>query len=199
MRVSGIGVFWLVTALFIGASLYFTVSVFSFKYRLSDPNGPDEFASGKKVTVISVIDGDEISVTMGGSRFIVRLLGIWSYDATANDTLTQGQGRIAMNYLETTLLNKEVGLVFETFKRDENKRVLAYVHRDDTDVGYDMVSKGMCLVYTKYPFPRMEKYLSAEIAAEKRRLGLWGDTGIVIRSRVLKKLWESEGRNKEDD
>ncbi len=199
MRPSLSGVFCLVTLLFLGASLFFTINVFIFKNRLSDPGGPGEFASGQKVTVVRIIDGDEISVNMGEARFIVRLLGIWSYDATANDTLTQGQGRAAMNHLEAIVLNREVELVFETFRRDENKRVLAAVHVNNTDVGYDMVSKGICLVYTKYAFPGIDTYLQAELAAEKKRLGLWGDTGIVIRSRVLKKLWDHERRNKEGD
>lgn len=199
MRPSLGGVFWLVTLLFLGASLFFTTNVFIFKNRLSDPDGPDTFASGQKVTVMSIIDGDEISVNMGGARFIVRLLGIWSFDATANDTLTQGQGRNAMNYLEATVLNREVELVFDAFRKDANKRVLAFVRVNGSDVGYDMVSKGTCLVYTKYPFPGMDNYLEAELAAEKKKLGLWSDAGIVIRSRVLKKVWEHDRRNKEDD
>jgi len=199
MRPSLGGVFWLVTMLFLGASLFFTINVLSFKNRLSDPEGPPAFASGQKVTVVKIIDGDELSVNMGEARFIVRILGIWSFDATANDTLTQAQGKSAVNYLEAALLNREVELVFDAFRKDSSKRVLAYVHSNNADVGYDMVSKGFCLVYTKYPFPRMEPYSAAEAAAGKRRLGLWSDAGIVIRARVLKKLWLQERQNKEDD
>lgn len=197
MRPSLSGLFWLVSLLFVGASVFFTVNVFTFKNRLSDPGGPAEFPSGGKVTVASIIDGDEISVNMGEARFIVRILGIWSFDATANDTLTQGQGRAAMNYLENTVLNREVELKFDAFRQDENKRVLAFVHMNNADVGYEMVARGLCLVYAKYPFPGMDAYLAAESAAERGKVGLWGDTGIVIRSRVLKKVWDHEGRKME--
>jgi len=199
MRPSLSGVFWLVTLLFLGASLFFTVNVISLKSRLSDPGGPPAFASGQKVTVVKIIDGDEVSVNMGEARFIVRIIGIWSFDATANDTLTQAQGKSAVNYLEAALLNREVELVFDRFQKDSNNRVLAYVQSNNVDVGYDMVSRGICLVYTKYPFPRMEPYLAAEALAGKNKLGLWGDTGIVIRARVLKKLWLRERQNKEGD
>ncbi|MBP7738259.1 MAG: thermonuclease family protein [Spirochaetes bacterium] len=197
MRPSLSGVFWLVTLVFIGTSVFFTVNVITFKNRLSDPGGPAEFPSGRKVTVAAIIDGDEISVNMGEARFIVRILGIWSFDATANDTLTQGQGRAAMNYLENTVLNREVELQFDKFRQDENRRVLAFVQMNSADVGYEMVSKGICLVYSKYPFPRMDAYLAAESAAERGKAGLWGDTGIVIRSRVLKKVWDHNRRKKE--
>jgi len=199
MRPSLSGVFWLATLLFLGASLYFTVNVVTFKSRLSDPEGPAVFPSGQKVTVVKIVDGDELSVTMGEARFIVRILGIWSFDATANDTLTQAQGKSAVNYLEAALLNRDVELVFDRFQKDSSKRVLAYVQANNTDIGYDMVSKGICLVYTKYPFPRMERYLAAEALAGKGKLGLWSDTGIVIRARVLKKLWLRERQNKEGD
>jgi len=134
MRPSLSGLFWLVSLLFVGASVFFTVNVFTFKNRLSDPGGAAEFPSGRKVTVASIIDGDEISVNLGEARFIVRILGIWSFDATANDTLTQGQGRSAMNYLENTVLNRDVELQFDKFRQDENRRVLAYVHLNNADV-----------------------------------------------------------------
>lgn len=192
MKLSLNGVFWLVTFVFIGASVYFTYNVFSFKNMLSDPNSTIEFPSGQKVTVSGIIDGDEISVSMGDARFIVRILGIFAYDATANDTLTQGHGRAAVNYLEAVLLNREAELVFENLRRDQNKRVLAYVQVNNTDIGFDMIQKGICLVYTKYPFSRMGKYLAAEAAAETKKSGLWGDAGVIIRSRELKKLWEHQ-------
>ena len=197
MRLSLNFIFWLITFLFAGTSFFYTYNVISFKNRQGGKSGPVNFNSGQKVIVAGIIDGDEITVKMGEARFIVRILGIWSFDATANDTLTQGQGRAAVNYLQANVLNAEVILEFDKFTIDRNNRLLACVRKNGRDVGLDMVASGTCLVYTKYPFPRMAEYLSAEREAGKKKLGLWGDPNVRSRSLELKKLWERESQGKE--
>ena len=59
-----------------------------------------------------------------------------------------------------------------------------------------MVKKGLCLVYIKYKFSRMEPYLKLETAAMKAGAGL-GQSWLAERSLQLKFLWSSE-REKKD-
>jgi len=177
-------------AFFLTAALYFTISVEVFKARLHDTPENLNFASGQKVTVLKIIDGDEISVKMNNSQFIVRILGISSYEPAVNDPVLENVAKETMRYLEKTILNYDVELVFEKFQQDKDKRVLAYVYYDGTDIGLSMIQNGLSIVYTRYPFPRIEEYLHIERIAVREKKGLWGVPAAAGRAVMLKNLWK---------
>jgi endonuclease YncB( thermonuclease family) len=172
------------------AALYFTISVERFKSRLYTSAENLNFPSGQKVNVVKIIDGDEIAVKMNNSQFVVRILGISSYEPAVNDPVMENVAKDTLRYLEKTILNYDVELVFEKFQQDKDKRVLAYVYYKGTDVGLSMVENGLSIVYTRYPFPRIEEYLHSERISRNARKGLWAVPAAAERSMMLKKLWK---------
>lgn len=190
MRVTIEHAFWLVLAALVSASVFFTAGVVSFKRSLTDAD--IQFASGQKVTVVKIIDGDDVAVRLGDRQFRVRILGLAAFDPTLNDPLVRGAAQAATAYLNKTIMGGEIELVFESFARDANGRVLAYVHKNAIDIGEDMVVNGLTPVFTKYPFSRSKHYLAAERVARDARAGIWGDPALTRRSLELKKVWERQ-------
>lgn len=189
--------FWMTALFFLGAALFFTVNIGIFKAKLNQDAASISFASGQKVVVAKIIDGDEISVTMDGRQFIVRLMGIQSWEAAVDDPTMENVGKDALRYLDKVVMGNEVELRFESFRKDRNNRVLAYVYKNNIDVGLDMVTEGLTLVYSRYPFPRMAEYLTAEELAMKQRRGLWGIPAAAARAQQLIRLWESQLKQQE--
>ena len=185
--------FFAVIALLFGASLFFTVRVVSFKRSLNTSGGAQGLKSGQAATLVSVLDGDEVSVRVGTERIHVRILGIFAFDPTTADPIEQPAGKAAVGYLEG-LREQPVELVFDELKLDSRKRLLAYVHKDGRDLGEAMVERGLALAYTKYPFARLTTYALAEEQALRARAGLWADQRVVERAARLKALWETERR-----
>ena len=178
--------------MFLGAALFFTISVEQFKRGLNISSDEINFSSGQKVTVVKIIDGDEISVKLASAQFIVRIFGISSFEPEVNDPVMENISKESFRYLEKTILNNDVELVFEKFQKDKEKRVLSYVYYKGIDVGLDMIANGYSIVYTRYIFPRMDEYLKAEKKSIETRKGLWGQPTAAKRSMQLKKLWDTE-------
>src|SRR5512145_1255717 len=181
-----------VLALF-GASTFFTLKVCAFKRNLNPGVSVQALVSGQRGTVTTVIDGDEIVVDLGSQTVRVRMLGTSSYDPKLGDPVAAPFAEAAVRRLES-LVGQGVELVFDELKYDSKKRLLAYVHSGETDVGADMVGKGLVLTYTKFPFSRMGAYVVAEESAREGRAGLWADDRLAQRSRQLRRLWESDRR-----
>lgn len=171
------------------ASTYFTWKVVNFKKELNHPVKDSEISSGMEGKVVKVIDGDEISLKLNNNQFIIRILGIKSFNPTVNDPNFQNIGKLALYYLQEKLINKEIKVVFEKFKLDKKKRLLAYIHFNDLDIGKEMVSKGYSLVYTRFAFSRMKSYISKEKVARLKKIGLWSIPKVAKRSLRLKKIW----------
>jgi endonuclease YncB( thermonuclease family) len=180
--------------IFFGLSLFFTVKVAAFKKELSRSSLDVTVNSGDEVLVTHIIDGDEISVKTASQQFIVRILGIYAYDPTANDPAAQNAARSAFDYLRKHLLHHKITIVFDEFKKDSKNRVLAYVHRSDRDLGMEMVEMGHVLVYTLHPFSRQKDYLLSEAKARRDGVGVWSGSVLSNRSLLLKNMWENESR-----
>jgi endonuclease YncB( thermonuclease family) len=184
-----------VLSLFV-ASAFFTARVCSFKHSLNPGLSAGPITSGQQGVISKVIDGDEVVVDLSGETVRVRILGTSSYDPKLSDPLAAPFGEQAVRFL-AALVGKPVELVFDELKYDSRKRLLAYVQSGELDVGADMVSKGLVLTYTKFPFSRMGAYVVAEEAARENKAGLWADERLAERSRQLRRLWESQRRKGE--
>lgn len=180
----------------LGASTFFTAEVCTFKRSLDTSASAGTLTNGQKGTVTTVIDGDEVVVDVDGQSVRVRILGTSSYDPKVSDPVAVPFAQAAVRRLET-LTGQSVELVFDELKYDARKRLLTYVHQGELDVGADMVSKGLVLTYTKFPFSRMGAYLLAEESAREAKAGLWADERLAERSRQLRRVWESERRQGE--
>jgi endonuclease YncB( thermonuclease family) len=190
--------FLLLVLLLAGSSLYFTSSVVSFKRSLHSKPLAATLKSGQTAVVQRILDGDEISVRIGGDSVTVRLLGVSAPDATMNDPEMQSAGRQTLLYLENNVQGKTVELVFDELKMDTRKRLLSYVQIQGRDLGEDLIDKGLALTYTKYPFSRLGAYALTEDGARRARRGIWGDPKMAQRAEQLKALWESQ-RKKGDE
>jgi len=185
--------FALLVLLLFGASSFFTYRVLAFKRGLGTGNASQSLQSGQQATFVQVIDGDELVVQAGQETLRVRMLGIYSFDPTLSDP-SAPTARQTLQHLERTLKDQRVELVFDELKYDSHKRLLCYLHMGERDLGLELISKGLALAYTKYPFSRMGAYVLAEEGAREARTGLWADPQLAQRSRQLRQLWETQRR-----
>ena len=116
--------------------------------------------------VISVTDGDTITVLDGGYRQTkVRLSGI---DAPEKN---QPFGTRSRQSLAELIVGREV--LVEWDKRDRYGRILGRVMAEGEEINLRMVREGMAWHYTA--FSKSEELRMAEEAAREGRLGLWSD------------------------
>ena len=117
--------------------------------------------------VVSVLDGDTISVMHNGRAEKVRLSGI--------DCPEKGQayGNNAKHAASELVYGKEVTL--QTYGLDKYGRTLADVFlRDGTNVNRELAKDGWCWWYRKYaPGDTLLERLESE--AREARNGLWAD------------------------
>nr|DAX63705.1 MAG TPA: nuclease-like protein [Caudoviricetes sp.] len=116
--------------------------------------------SGK---VVSIHDGDTITVLQGKQQVKVRLFGI---DAPE---LKQPYGKKSKQFL-ANLIAGQIVEVDENGK-DRYKRTIGTIYLDGTDINAQMVANGYAWAYRKFS----KKYTAQESKAKKQDLGLWRD------------------------
>lgn len=116
--------------------------------------------SGK---VVSIHDGDTITVLQGKQQVKIRLYGI---DAPE---LKQPYGKKSKQFL-ANLIAGEVVEVEENGK-DRYKRTIGTVYLGGADINAQMVANGYAWAYRKFS----KKYTPQESQAKKQGLGLWRD------------------------
>jgi micrococcal nuclease len=147
-------------------------------YAIRDRNLPvRRYGTARGVPVISVHDGDTISVIVEAKKEKVRLIGI---DAPE---LGQGPwGKEAKKYLETLLdaSGRRVRLEFDVTRRDKYGRILAYVWTENGEmINLLMVKSGHAVLYTIPPNVRYTNELrQAQKEARDMALGIWGEEGL---------------------
>ncbi len=145
------------------------------------------------VSVTSVVDGDTVVVkTEAGDSVSVRLVGIKAFKAGTGIDVTDRFGRAAVDAIQRATENRPVRVVLNTPPKDKYGRTLGTLMVDDQDLALGLVSKGLVLVYTVYPFPAMALYLREREAARAERRGLWGDPAVVTRADLLEQEWRTE-------
>ena len=116
--------------------------------------------SGK---VVSIHDGDTITVLQDKQQIKVRLFGI---DAPE---LKQPYGKKSKQFL-ANLIAGEVVEVEENGK-DRYKRTIGTIYLNGTDINAQMVANGYAWAYRKFS----KKYAPQESKAKRQKLGLWRD------------------------
>jgi endonuclease YncB( thermonuclease family) len=172
-------------------SVFFAVEVENHRAEIARARLRGVLEPGASVRLVQVIDGDEVSVLKAdGSPFVVRLLGIKSFNSGARQQGISEYGERAVATLQEQV-GKDVELRFPEFKADSSGRVLAYLHAGERDLGAELVEKGLSLTFTRYPFDRMEAYSKLEEAASQAKLGLWGSPRASQRAEAMKLTWEA--------
>jgi endonuclease YncB( thermonuclease family) len=133
-------------------------------------------AFAEQERVLSVGDGDTLSVREGGSRRTIRLACI---DAPETAQSPYGsQARAALQAMAPVGSSVTV----EGGKRDRYGRTVAEIWRGNTNVNLELVRQGDAFVYRQYLSGcDRNAYLSAEKQAESARLGVWAVPGGITR------------------
>ena len=116
--------------------------------------------SGK---VVSIHDGDTITILQDKQQIKVRLFGI---DAPE---LKQPYGKKSKQFL-ANLIASEVVEVEENGK-DKYKRTIGTIYLNGADINAQMVENGYAWAYRKFS----KKYAPQESQAKSQKLGLWRD------------------------
>jgi endonuclease YncB( thermonuclease family) len=133
-------------------------------------------ALSEPVRVLSVGDGDTLSVNEGGSRRTIRLACI---DAPETAQSPYGsQARAALQAMAP--VGSSVTVKGGT--RDRYGRTVAEVWRGNSNVNLELVRRGDAFVYRQYLSGcDRNAYLSAEKQAEYTRRGVWSSPGGITR------------------
>ena len=119
--------------------------------------------------VISVHDGDTLTVLIDGRKEKVWLIGI---DAPELDQAPWGVW--ARDALRRLVDRKTVRLETDITARDQYKRLLAYVYVGDLFVNLEMVRQGQAVLYTVPPnVAHVEEYRKAQEEAREAGHGVW--------------------------
>jgi micrococcal nuclease len=126
--------------------------------------------------VVSIGDGDTLTVMDGGRRVTVRLACI-----DAPETAQKPWGREARTSLQALApVGSEVSLRGST--KDRYGRTVAEVLRGSSNVNLTLVRDGRAFVYRQYLHAcDRNAYIGAEAQAEKARRGVWSVAGGVTR------------------
>lgn len=116
--------------------------------------------SGK---VVSIHDGDTITVLQDKQQVKVRLFGI---DAPE---LKQPYGKKSKRFLANLIAGKVVEV--EENGKDRYKRTIGTIYLNDKDINAQMVANGYAWAYRKFS----KKYTAQESKAKSQKLGLWRD------------------------
>jgi micrococcal nuclease len=119
--------------------------------------------------VVSVHDGGTLTVLLGGRHAKVRLIGI---EAPEQDQSPWGEQ--AREALKSMVEEKTVRLETDVTKRDQYKRLLAYVYTAEIFVNAEMVRQGQAVLKTVPPnVAHVEEYRKAQMEAREAGRGVW--------------------------
>ena len=127
-------------------------------------------------TVLSVGDGDTLTVSDGGRRVTVRLACIDAPESA--QTPYGGKARSALQAMAPV----GASVTIQGSKKDRYGRTIAEVVRAGANINLELVRRGEAFVYRQYLSGcDRNAYLSAEKSAESARLGVWSVLGGITR------------------
>ena len=126
----------------------------------------DEGKSPWQGKVVSVADGDTVTVLRGKERIRIRLDGVDTPEKR------QAYGQKAKKFTLAMVAGKEVRVVPATI--DRYGRTVARVHLGDKCLNKELVRAGLAWWYRKYS-PKDKELAGLEAAARKAEKGLWSD------------------------
>jgi endonuclease YncB( thermonuclease family) len=133
-------------------------------------------ALAEAATVVSVGDGDTLTVSAGNRRVTIRLACI---DAPESAQTPYG-GRARASLQALAPMGAPVTVQGST--RDRYGRTVAEILRGGTNVNLELVRRGDAFVYRQYLRGcDRNRYLSAEKQAESARRGVWSAPGGITR------------------
>jgi micrococcal nuclease len=159
--------------------LFVFISVFGIKHNQDQTEVvvTEPIATTTVHRVLSVIDGDTITIDMDGETQTVRLLGIDTPEVDPQYNPIECYGREATNATKEKLLDQTITIETDSSqgKRDKFDRILAYVFlADGTNVNLYLIAEGFAKEYTyDKPYKYHTEFRTAEKNAQINEKGLW--------------------------
>ena len=127
-------------------------------------------------SIVSVHDGDTITVRVSGRKEKVRLLGIDTPEMNDERPEYREAAVAARDYANSILHGSTVTLRTDPMQsdRDAYGRLLRYVILfDGTDFNETLVRRGYARVYNRFEFVEKSAFKKVEKAARSAHLGIW--------------------------
>jgi len=131
-------------------------------------------------TVVSVVDGDTLKITINGKTETLRLIGMDTPEVVDPRKTVQCFGKEASNKAKELLSGKKISIEADASQgeRDKYGRLLVYVRRRD-GLFYNqyMIEQGYAHEYTyNVPYKYQSEFKAAQKAAQEAQRGLWSPT-----------------------
>lgn len=140
---------------------------------------PPSQSSQKTYSVVKVVDGDTIDVSINGKVERLRLIGINTPETVDPRKPVECFGVEASNKAKSLLTGKKVSLESDSSQGELDKynRLLRYVFLEDgTNFNLLMIKQGYAYEYTYgVPYKYQSEFKKAQRDAMNERVGLWGD------------------------
>ncbi|MGD9855683.1 MAG: thermonuclease family protein [Planctomycetaceae bacterium] len=145
--------------------------------RMAGPRSPPDEAvfTETNVKVARVVDGDTLLLESGHR---VRLIGVDTPETKHPDRPAEPLGPEASRFTSELIGEGEgeVRLEFDRERRDQYRRLLAYVFLPDGRLlNEEIIRAGLSEAKTYFPFrsDRQRQFTAAEAAAKAEHLGIW--------------------------
>lgn len=143
--------------------------------RLAAPDGAPVRVESD-VQVVSVHDGDTITVRTDGRTEKVRLVGIDTPELDDEREAYRDEAEAAREFTRLRLKGKLVVLERDGKQgdRDDYERLLRYVILPDgTNFNEELVRKGYARVYDRFQFTLKGQFKRSEAEAKREHIGVW--------------------------
>jgi micrococcal nuclease len=143
--------------------------------RLASPDGGVQRVE-LDVQVVTVHDGDTITVNTAGKTEKVRLVGIDTPELDDERDAYRDEAVAAREFVRLRLKGKTVTLERDSNQgdRDDYGRLLRYVILPDgTNFNEELVRKGYARVYDRFAFALKAQFKRTEAEAKREHIGVW--------------------------
>ncbi len=170
------------------SAVFFGVLAASFFLFQADPNPSDvmswfETNSPGYYKVLSVEDGDTITVEMSGKGERIRFIGVDTPETHHPSRPVQCFGKAATKFTTNLIADNPVRLEADptNSNRDRYDRLLRYVYLpDNTLVNQEIVRQGYGFAYLSFPFIKSADFKKFEAEARTQNRGLWSNCEIEL-------------------
>lgn len=175
--------FWwlvLILLLTIGTFLVIRLSHIDIKLAVSQPG---------LYRVVTVDDGDTITVDMNGSTETIRFIGVDTPETHKPNTPVQCYGPQATDYTKNLIGKQKVRLQADPLNtnRDRYGRLLRYVYLpDNTLLEQKLLTEGYGFAYTFFPLSKAKEFEAYEQQAKAAGKGLWSACQVKVEANGVK-------------
>ena len=142
---------------------------------------------GQEAQVIKVVDGDTLTISIGGKNETIRIIGINTPEIVDPRKPVECFGQKASDKAKEQLNGKTVQLEADATQGELDKynRLLRFVWLENgmVDFGAMMIQDGYAYEYTyNTPYTYQTKYKELQKEAEQNKKGLWADNACPVQT-----------------